>query len=157
MNTIKSPVEILDAAVKSQTNNIELAKARRAMLKSGKTRTMLINLLAPLVYILGKVGSISIYDYSTKPSIYVAIYDLDSFKQYELVAALEYLTAETDKVNGSITTEDWAAAVNRDFRFRTDKWDVSIHAYVKNDSPTCRKVVVGTEVVEQVKYQIVCD
>ena len=85
------------------------------------------------------------------------MYGLDSLKQRELVWALEYLTIETDKLNGRTKTQDYAAAINRDFIFSTDKWDARIMAYVKDDSATCRKVVIGTEVVEQHKYQIVCD
>jgi hypothetical protein len=67
------------------------------------------------------------------------------------------LDHETDKLGGKMKTQDWAAAVNRDFIFTTDKWDARISAYVKDDSETCRKVIIGTEMVEQHKYQIVCD
>jgi uncharacterized protein YpiB (UPF0302 family) len=58
-----------------------------------------------------------------KPDINVSMYGLDSLKQRELVWALEYLTIETDKLNGRTKTQDYAAAVNRDFIFSTDKWD----------------------------------
>lgn len=157
MSITKSPVDVIDAAVNTISAQIANAKARRAMFKSGKTRTMLVNLMTPLMYAVGKIGNVSILDFCDKPAIHISMFGLDSFKQYELVAALEYLTAETEKLNGTMTTEDWAAAVNRDFKFKTDKWEVSINAYVKDDSQTCRKIVVGTEMVERHKYQIVCD
>jgi hypothetical protein len=157
MSTIKTPVDIIDSAVAELSAQIANRKERRDTLKSGKVRTMLVKLMTPLVYAVGKVGRISLHETAYVPSVYVYMHGLDSFKQYELVTTLEYLTAETEKLNGTISSQDWAAAVNRDFRFTTSKWEVSINAYVRGDSETCRKVVVGTEMKEVAKYQIVCD
>jgi hypothetical protein len=91
------------------------------------------------------------------PFVHVSMYSLDSFKQSQLVSVLEYLSDKTAELDGSVNCEDYAASINRDFRFTTTKWTASISAYVKDDSPTCRKVVIGTEMVEKTKYQIVCD
>lgn len=157
MSTIKTPVELLDAAMQSIESDIDLVKRRKAVLKSGKVRTMLSKLLQPLIYAVGEAGQISVSIFAGKPSLSVRMYDLDSLKQRELVWAIEHLTNETDKLEGSISTMDYAEAVNRDFRFSTDKWEALITAYVKSDSPVCRKVVVETELVEKHKYQIVCD
>jgi hypothetical protein len=157
MNTIRSAADVIGSAVASLDSSIRDAKARRAALKSGKSRAMLEKLLTPLLYILGDLGSIRIDSYRTSPSIYITMFDLDSLKQRELVTILAYLQDETDKLNGKTTSEDWAIAVNRDFKFATDKWEVSVSAYVKDDSPTCRRVVVGTKMVEQVQYEIACD
>lgn len=154
---IKSAADVIGTAVASLDATIRDAKARRAALKSGKSRAMLEKLLTPLLYILGDMGSIRIDSYRTSPSIYITMFNLDSLKQRELVSLLAYLTDETDKLNGKITSEDWAAAVNRDFKFVTDKWEISVSAYVKDDSATCRRVVVGTKMVEQVQYEIACD
>jgi len=157
MSTIKSPVEILDSAVQSIDSDIRFMKTRLAVLKSGKIRNMLSKLMQPLLYAVGETGSVYVSINYGKPEINVTMYRLDSMKQRELVWALEYLTTETDKLGGKTRTQDWAAAVNRDFIFTTDKWDARISAYVKDDSETCRKVIIGTEMVEQHKYQIVCD
>jgi hypothetical protein len=157
MSTIQTPVEILDAAVQSIDSDIRFMKERRAVLKSGKVRNVLSKLLQPLIYAVGDKGNVYVGVMYGKPDINVSMYGLDSLKQRELVWALEYLTIETDKLNGRTKTQDYAAAINRDFIFSTDKWDARIMAYVKDDSATCRKVVIGTEVVEQHKYQIVCD
>jgi hypothetical protein len=157
MSTIKTPVEILDAAVQSIDSDVRFMKERRAVLKSGKVRNVLSKLLQPLIYAVGDKGNVYVGVMYGKPDINVSMYGLDSLKQRELVWALEYLTIETDKLNGRTKTQDYAAAINRDFIFSTDKWDARIMAYVKDDSATCRKVVIGTEVVEQHKYQIVCD
>jgi hypothetical protein len=157
MSTIKSPVEILDSAVQSLDSDVRFMKTKLAALKSGKVRTMLTRLMQPLLYAVGETGSVYVSINYGKPEINVTMYRLDSMKQRELVWALEYLTTETDKLGGKTRTQDWAAAVNRDFIFSTDKWDARISAYVKDDSETCRKVIIGTEMVEQHKYQIVCD
>lgn len=157
MSTIQTPVEIIDDAVRSIDSDIRFMKERRAVLKSGKVRTMLSKLLQPLIYAVSDKGNVYVGVSYGKPEINVSMYGLDSLKQRELVWALEYLTIETDKLNGRMKTQDYAAAINRDFIFSTDKWDARIMAYVKGDSATCRKVVIGTEMVEQHKYQIVCD
>jgi hypothetical protein len=157
MSTIKTPVEIIDSAVQSIDSDVRFMKTKLAALKSGKVRTMLTRLMQPLLYAVGETGSVYVSINYGKPEINVTMYRLDSMKQRELVWALEYLTTETDKLGGKTRTQDWAAAVNRDFIFTTDKWDARISAYVKDDSETCRKVIIGTEMVEQHKYQIVCD
>ena len=157
MSTIKTPVEIIDSAVQSLDSDVRFMKTKLAALKSGKIRNMLSKLMQPLLYAVGETGSVYVSVNYGKPEINVTMYRLDSLKQRELVWALEYLTTETDKLGGKTKTQDWAAAVNRDFIFSTDKWDARISAYVKDDSETCRKVVIGTEMVEQHKYQIVCD
>ena len=158
MATIKTPVDAIDAAVQSLSGHIANLKNRRDTLKVGKVRTMLLKLLTPLMYAVGKAGDVSVgMNSNGNPYIYVVMYDLDSFKQYELAAVLEYLTAQTDKLGGVMLTEDWPASINRDFKFRTDKWDATVAAYVKGDSATCRRIVVGTEIKEVEKYEIVCD
>ena len=157
MSLVKTPVDLIDSAMDSINSDLELLKRRKAIMKSGKVRNMLSKLLQPLIYAVGEAGQISVSVFAGKPSLSVRMYDLDSLKQRELVWAIEHLTNETDKLEGSVSTMDYAEAVNRDFRFSTDKWEALITAYVKSDSPVCRKVVVGTELVEKHKYQIVCD
>jgi hypothetical protein len=89
-----------------------------------------------------------------KPYIEVNLNDLESFKDPQLVDLLEFFTSKTDKV----TTTDWThRAVNRDYSFELDDVVVNICAYVRSDSPTCRRVQTGTEVQEVPQYKIVCD
>jgi hypothetical protein len=155
--TVKSVADILGTAVDSLDSRIADVKRDRSLLKSAKVQKRMTQLVAPLLYILGGLGNIRIEIYCGKPVVYVSMFSIDSFKQDELINALGYLTEITEKDNGKITTEDWAAAVNRDFRFETEDWRVCIHAYVKDDSPTCRKIAIGTEMIERTKYEIVCD
>jgi len=89
-----------------------------------------------------------------KPYIEVNLNGLDSFKDPQLVELLDFFTSKTDKV----TTTDWTHAhTNRDYSFELDDVVVNICAYVRSDSPTCRRVQTGIEVQEVPKYQIVCD
>ena len=155
--TVKSVADILGTAVDSLDSRIADVKRDRSLLKSAKVQKRMTQLVAPLLYILGGLGNIRIEIYCGKPVVYISMFSIESFKQDELINALGYLTEITEKDNGKITTEDWAAAVNRDFRFETEDWRVCINAYVKDDSPTCRKIAVGTEVIERTKYEIVCD
>lgn len=89
-----------------------------------------------------------------KPYIEVSLNGLDSFRDPQLVEMLDFFTSKTDKV----TTTDWTHAyTNRDYSFELDDVVVNISAYVRSDSPTCRRVQTGTEVQEVPQYKIVCD
>jgi hypothetical protein len=54
-------------------------------------------------------------------------------------------------------TDDWANAVNRDFKYDMGKYGVVLCAYVRDDSPTCRKIAVGSDTHTVIKYEIQCD
>jgi hypothetical protein len=92
---------------------------------------------------------------SHEPFLRVTLEDLESFKDDRLVSRLWYLS-NLDGVREP-KSSDWAMSLNRDYRFDFDGFSVTISAYVKSDSPTCRKVVIGskTEVINE--YKIVCD
>ena len=154
---VKSVADVIGSAVASFDARIADTKRDRALLKSAKMQKRLTQLVTPLLYILGDLANPRVDIFCGKPSIYISMFSIESFKQTELVNALGYLTEITEKDNGKITTEDWATAVNRDFRFETKEWKVCINAYVKDDSPTCRRIVVGTEMVERTIYEIACD
>jgi hypothetical protein len=66
---------------------------------------------------------------------------------------LEFFTGKT----ASITTRDWPEYLNRDYSFELDAVIVSISAFVRTDSPTCRKVQTGVKVEEVAQFEIVCD
>lgn len=155
--TIKTVADVIGSAVASYDSRIADIKRDKSLLKSAKMQKRLTQLVAPLLYILGSLANTRIEVFCGKPVVYISMFSIDSFKQAELVNALGYLTEITEKDNGKITTEDWATAVNRDFRFETENWRVCINAYVKDDSPTCRRIVVGTEMVERTIYEIACD
>jgi hypothetical protein len=114
-------------------------------------------MLGKMLRALDRLGAEDIVvraDYwANKPVVYLQLRDLESFKDAKLMAVLEYVSVFSD----TSTSQDWAQYLNRDFRFKSNTVDVHINAYVKEDSPTCRKVVVGTELQTVEKYKIVCD
>jgi len=88
----------------------------------------------------------------------VTYYDLEGFKDLRLETTLEGLNfiGEIER------TREYASVMNRDYIFRVPFADgtsmsVTVCAYVKEDSPTCRKIVVGQEIQTVDKYEIVCD
>ena len=88
-----------------------------------------------------------------KPVIELNLNGLEGFKDPQLLQLLEFFTARTDKSS----TRDWANYLNRDYTFELDDVMVNISAYVRSDSPTCRKVQTGVKVEEVPQYEIVCD
>ncbi len=88
-----------------------------------------------------------------KPTIAVNMNSLESFKDTQLIGLLEFFSSKTEKV----TTRDWPQYLNRDYTFELDDVLVNISAYVRTDSPTCRKVQTGVTIEEVPQYQLVCD
>jgi len=92
---------------------------------------------------------------SVRPTVYLTLINLDSFKDDRLVSRLWYLS-NIDGAREARST-DYPASLNRDYRYDMGDFQVLVSAYVRGDSATCRKVVVGrkTEVVNE--YKIVCE
>jgi hypothetical protein len=87
--------------------------------------------------------------------------DLDGFKDEKLISVLSALD---DLGPRRVSTEDYPESLNRDFHFNYDipgggTLRVSVPAYVRSDSPTCRKVLVSSKpvVTEEKVYEIKCD
>ena len=88
-----------------------------------------------------------------KPSIEVSLNKLESFKDVQLVKLLDFFASQTEKMG----TRDWANYLNRDYTFELEDVIINISAYVRSDSPTCRKVQVGVKIEEVAQYELVCD
>ena len=88
-----------------------------------------------------------------KPSIEVSLNKLESFKDVQLVKLLDFFASQTEKMG----TRDWANYLNRDYTFELEDVIINISAYVRSDSPTCRKVQVGVKIEEVAQYDLVCD
>ena len=78
---------------------------------------------------------------------------LESFKDERLTGLLNRLLDH----HANPEVHEYADHLNKDFHFKLDGLTVRVTAYVKSDSPTCRKVQTGTKTVEQPIYQMVCD
>jgi hypothetical protein len=88
-----------------------------------------------------------------KPTIAVNLNALESFKDTQLMGLLEFFSSKTEKA----TTRDWPQYLNRDYTFELDDVLVSISAFVRTDSPTCRKVQTGVKIEEVPQFELVCD
>lgn len=133
------------------TNAIKRAKEQKARLMSAKAdMTLFINVLRPF---LNPHESVGIANGLEKPTLYIHMSNLDSFKSERITRVLQVLEA----FGTSVGTKDWASIVNRDFKYAMGKYDVTLCAYVRDDSPTCRKIAVGSETQTVVKYEIQCD
>ena len=88
-----------------------------------------------------------------KPTIDICLNKLESFKDVQLITMLDFFASQTDKVS----TRDWANYLNRDYTFELEDVVVTISAYVRSDSPTCRKVKVGVKIEEVDQYELICD
>jgi hypothetical protein len=105
--------------------------------------------------------------WSDSTSVYINLRGLEGFKDElltrSIVAVNDYAMDNGYKV--FIQNNEDASSLNRDYRFALsktdDRWDsnldITIFAYVKSDSPTCRKVQIGETVEIVPKYEIVCD
>ena len=98
-------------------------------------------------------GSFTISLSCEKPTAYVYMRRLESFKDSRLTDFLDKLVA----MDGEMSSTDYASIMNRTFTCNFSDFQVYVDAYVKDDSPTCRKVVIGTKMEEVNEYEIVCD
>ena len=87
------------------------------------------------------------------PMITITLNKLDSFKDPDLTSLLEFLIGK----NADITEEAWPQFHNKDYHTDIEDARVSIHAYVRSDSPTCRRVQVGTELREEPVWELQCN
>ena len=154
----KTPNPVIADAISSVNETIALQKEKLAILK--KSHKRLDKITSDISLILSGAddiyNSVHIYPYSDGAvSITISLRKLPSFKCKALEAMLEY--CETLNV-GKVESKDYAESLNRDYHFElADGWTIHVNAYVKSDSATCRKIKVGTEVVEQAKWEIQCD
>ena len=153
----KTPNPVIADAISNANEYMVLQKQKLATLRKNHKR--LDKITSDLSLILsgadGIHGGVHIYPYSDMISITVSLRKLPSFKCKILESILEY--CETLNV-GEVTSSDYAESLNRDYYFElADNWRMHVNAYVKSDSATCRKIKVGTEIVEQAKWEIQCD
>ena len=95
-------------------------------------------------------------------SVAFCLYDLDSLKDERLMDGLsKVMDLPNIRDRG---TQDYPGARNRDFRFvmdydrsdnKTGRIWISIQAYVKSNSESCRRVQTGVR--EEPIYELVCD
>ena len=144
---------------KRMTLELKTLKAKSKELKAFLTK---FSYLKNLDY-----ASVTLHAYSDSSSVYITLRRLDGFKDdlltRAIVAVNDYAMDNGYKV--FVDNTEYASSLNRDYRFHLSKsdysWesslDVTISAYVRDDSPTCKKIKIGETVEIVPKYQIVCD
>lgn len=106
-------------------------------------------------------AGVSVYQWETpaaSPSLACSINGIDSFKNEVLMD----LMAQLMDLGFVFHSADYPSNVNRDFYGDATTSEgmnvkVQLAVYVKDDSPTCKKVAKSSRMVEQVEYEIVCD
>ena len=161
MNTVSHAVQLLDDAKADITRSrSSLSKNVKQLQAVRKQLTHIIKMVCP-----EPIGqSFSNTEYSLvcrvdatycQPSITFYTAGLDSFKDDRLASMIWYFST----LDGSrdVSSTDYAQSLNRVYRFQFDGFNIRVDATVKSDSPTCRKVVISSELVKQDKYAIQCD
>ena len=146
----------IDSMVATSQQTIDGAKRDMKVAKSVKTQKILATFGAMAAHVGGKLsayigqryvaGYYANYEYVPSTSIprvsaTIRIRDLDSFKDDNLVSLLEAL----DNMGLEVETKDYAGSEspNREFRYETDDYRLTVDAWVKSDSPFCKRVKVG--------------
>jgi hypothetical protein len=149
----------IDSMVATSQHTIDGAKRDMRVAKSVKTQKILATFGAMAAHVGGKlsayIGQRYVAGYwqglEYVPSICVPrvdatirIRDLDSFKDDNLVSLLEAL----DNMGLEVETKDYAGneSPNREFRYATDDYHLTVDAWVKSDSPYCKRVKTGETV-----------
>lgn len=145
---MKTTTQILNAGLEEAKRRVEQARIDVQNLK-GMRRTLgrIVNMVSKS---LREDDMISV---DASGDIFISMRDLPGFKSAELEMVLNTL----ENLGECKSTRDWAQFYNRDFHYTVNGVSVYLAAYVKSDSETCKRIVVGTEMVETLKYQIVCD
>ena len=87
------------------------------------------------------------------PMISITLNKLDSFKDEDLTNLLDFLVGR----EAEIKEEAWPQFHNKDYHAELPDAKVVIHAYVRSDSPTCRRVQVGTQLKEEPVWELHCN
>jgi hypothetical protein len=154
-------VELFNTIISDNKRAVENAKKRSAMARSNRAR--IIGLITPLIDMLGDEDhhlSVNVQGWDEDEiSVYLSLYEVDGMKAPTVVNVLDYLTGLFSESTDEISSKDLATILNRDFKFKSveKKLTATVSVYVKSDSPTCKKVVVGQETQVVNRYEIVCD
>lgn len=93
--------------------------------------------------------------YKAKPTVTFYMNGIDGFKDPNLARAIEFISILCPEAE----TRDYPEAINRDYSFKGESFDVRIAAYVKNDSESCKRIEVSRKSVQrdEIQYKLVCD
>ena len=146
--------EVFASALSDAQRNVERARNSVLTLKAQrKPLGRLLRTLSMCVDTNNRDTTLSMWMYGGEPHITVSMYNLEGFKSLRLESVLWLL----EEIGTLDEQKEYASCLNRDYTYIVDGYRVLLSAYVSGDSPTCRKIVVGTETVTTPKYAIQCD
>jgi hypothetical protein len=101
-------------------------------------------------------GDLYVHMYASEIHFTVYMHQLDSFKDEQLTALLGRIL-DVVGADANVVENDYAQYDYKSYRIRGSDALFEITAYVKSDSPTCKKVMTGMEIKEVPKYKFVCE
>ena len=146
--------EVFASALSDAQRNVERARNSVNTLKmQRKPLGRLLRTLSMCVDADNRDTTLSMFMYGNEPRITVSLYQLEGFKSLRLESVLWML----EEIGTLKEQKEYPSCLNRDYTYEAHGFQVRVCAYVKDDSPTCRKVVIGTDTVTTPKYAILCD
>mgnify|MGYP003345451307 FL=1 len=156
-------VNPLITAIKDQIDQYkrEANLAYKKATRLATDRMLLRALYAPIFVNLTENDSIYIYTHdNNRVQFVVYMRELDSFKDARLTSTI---SSAMDLIGDKVKETDFAQYEHKEYRISTnniyavEQAELQINAYVKTDSPTCRKIQIGTEIKAVPKYKFECN
>jgi hypothetical protein len=119
-----------------------------------KDRMLIRALYAPLFANFTSNDQLYVSIFGDRIHFNVYMRDLDSFKDERL---LSILNNAMETISDSVKEQDYALYDHKEYYIKSDDVNLCITAYVKEDSPTCKKIMTGMEVKEVPTYKFVCE
>ena len=145
-------VQAFNSALANARNTAKRARAEIQFLS--RNRKAINKVGKHLAFYVEARDTLHVYTIGSDVYFQLTLRNLESFK----CAKMELLLVDMENnAESARDTKDWAEYLNREYYYKMDGMNICINAFVKSDSPTCRKVVIGTDTVTTPKYQIECD
>lgn len=122
--------------------------------KLSKDRMLIRALYAPMFANLTDNDQLFVSLYGDRIHFNLYMRELSSFKDDRLTSILSYAI---DTITSEVKEKDYAQYDHKEYRLYSDEVYLDITAYVKEDSPTCKKIMTGMEVKEVPTYKFVCE
>jgi len=144
-------IESISESIQNSSNRLDFVLKHAQDAQTNALITGLekvLGLVKPYVWVMHENGGLRL-------QITVSLYDLRGMKDRKLMKVINHLMAQEFE---PVRTKDYVseALINRDFIFAKGEITVRIHAYVRDDSKSCKRVQIGEKVEIVPQYEIVC-
>ena len=147
--------DLFGSALASAKDSVDTAKRREKALRTQRKAIMsVLRLVAPALDSVTDNVFVTAWDDNTF-AVNVNMRRLEGFKDQRLAQVL-YAAMCISGVKEESST-DYAELLNRDYHFTFNGNSLNVSAWVKSDSPTCRKVKTGETMKVVAEYKIECD